>query len=69
MNKLQIKGLMNEQNGRQKQKKACVDGKRLDCIEAREEALMGKLQQRMGKGDEEIEEMIDEEDEKHPDEE
>lgn len=66
MNKLQLKGMVNERQGLQKQQEACRKGSDdPDCIEAKEEALTGKLQRRMGKGDEEIEEMIDEEDEKH----
>ncbi|EMR02541.1 hypothetical protein [Cesiribacter andamanensis] len=67
MTNLEIKGERNERNGRQKKQQACSSGDKLDCIEAREEELTGKLQKKLGKGDEAIENMIDEEDEKHED--
>jgi uncharacterized protein YjbJ (UPF0337 family) len=67
MNKLQKKGELNEQKGRLKQQQADETGDRLRCIEGKEEELTGKLQKEMGRGDEAVEELMDEEDEKHPD--
>lgn len=67
MNKLEKKGAINEQKGRRKQQQAGINGDRLACIEGKEEELTGKLQKEMGKGDEAIEELMEEEDEKNPD--
>jgi uncharacterized protein YjbJ (UPF0337 family) len=54
MNKLQIKGNWNEFKGRLKQRFADLTDDDLRFVEGKEDELMGRLQQRLGKSKEEI---------------
>lgn len=60
MSKLEIKGELNRRKGRRKQIEAAATGDPLKKIEGKEEELVGKLQKRFGKGDQEILNAIDE---------
>lgn len=60
MSRLEIKGEKNVRKGRQKQKEAARTQDPLACIQGKEEELVGKLQKRYGKSDEEILKAIDE---------
>ena len=58
MTKLDIKGNWNEIKGKLKQKYAQLTDDDLTFAEGKEEELMGRLQQRIGKKKEEIREEI-----------
>jgi uncharacterized protein YjbJ (UPF0337 family) len=59
MTKLDIKGNWNEIKGKLKQKYAQLTDDDLTFAEGKEEELMGRLQQRIGKNKEEIREEIE----------
>jgi uncharacterized protein YjbJ (UPF0337 family) len=59
MTKLDIKGNWNEIKGKLKQKYAQLTDDDLTFAEGKEEELMGRLQQRIGKKKEEIREEIE----------
>jgi uncharacterized protein YjbJ (UPF0337 family) len=54
MNKLQIKGNWNEIKGKLKQKYAQLTDDDLTFAEGKEDELLGRLQQRLGKSKEEV---------------
>lgn len=54
MTKLQIKGSWNETKGKLKQKYAQLTDDDLTFVEGKEEEMLGRLQQRLGKDKEEI---------------
>ena len=54
MTKLQIKGSWNEIQGKLKQKYAELTDDDLTFAEGKEEELLGRLQQRLGKSKEEV---------------
>ena len=54
MTKLQIKGSWNEIQGKLKQKYAQLTDDDLTFAEGKEEELLGRLQQRLGKSKEEV---------------
>ena len=54
MTKLQIKGSRNEIQGKLKQKYAELTDDDLTFAEGKEEELLGRLQQRLGKSKEEV---------------
>jgi uncharacterized protein YjbJ (UPF0337 family) len=60
MNKLQIKGSWNEIKGKLKQKFADLTDDDLTFAEAKEDEMLGRLQQRLGKSEEEIRRAIEE---------
>ena len=60
MNKLQIKGSWNEMKGKLKQKFADLTDDDLTFAEGKEDELLGRLQQRLGKSKEEIRRTIEE---------
>ncbi len=60
MNKLQIKGNWNEIKGKLKQKYADLTDDDLTFAEGKEDELLGRLQQRLGKSEEEIRRAIEE---------
>jgi uncharacterized protein YjbJ (UPF0337 family) len=60
MNKLQIKGNWNEIKGKLKQKYAQLTDDDLTFAEGKEEELLGRLQQRLGKNKEEVRREIEE---------
>lgn len=60
MNKLQIKGNWNEIKGKLKQKFADLTDDDLTFAEGKEDELLGRLQQRLGKSEEEIRRAIEE---------
>ena len=60
MNKLQIKGSWNEIKGKLKQKYAQLTDDDLTFAEGKEEELLGRLQQRLGKSKEEVRREIEE---------
>ena len=60
MNKLQIKGNWNEIKGKLKQKFADLTDDDLVYAEGREDELLGRLQQRLGKSEEEIRRAVEE---------
>ena len=60
MNKLQIKGNWNEIKGKLKQKFADLTDDDLTFAEGKEDEMLGRLQQRLGKSEEEIRRAIDE---------
>ena len=60
MNKLQIKGNWNEIKGKLKQKYAQLTNHDLTFAEGKEEELLGRLQQRLGKSKEEVRREIEE---------
>lgn len=59
MNKLQIKGSWNEVKGKLKQKYADLTDDDLTFAEGKEDELLGRLQQRLGKSKEEIRRAIE----------
>lgn len=59
MTKLQIKGSWNEVKGRLKQKYAELTDDDLTFAEGKEEELLGRLQQRLGKSKEETRAMVE----------
>ena len=60
MNKLQIKGNWNEIKGKLKQKFADLTDDDLIFAEGKEDELVGRLQQRLGKSEEDIQRAIEE---------
>jgi uncharacterized protein YjbJ (UPF0337 family) len=60
MNKLQIKGNWNEIKGKLKQKYADLTDDDLIFAEGKEDELVGRLQQRLGKSEEDIRRAIEE---------
>ena len=60
MTKLQIKGSWNEIKGKLKQKYAQLADDDLTFAEGKEEELLGRLQQRLGKSKEEVRREIEE---------
>ena len=60
MNKLQIKGNWNEIKGKLKQKYAQLTDDDLTFAEGKEEELLGRLQQRIGKSKDEVRREIEE---------
>ena len=60
MTRLQIKGNWNEVKGKLKQKYAQLTDDDLTFAEGKEEELLGRLQQRLGKNKDEIRRAIEE---------
>ena len=60
MNKLQIKGSWNEVKGKLKQKFADLTDDDLTFAEGKEDEMLGRLQQRLGKSEEEVRRAIEE---------
>lgn len=60
MNKLQIKGNWNEIKGKLKQRFADLTDDDLTFAEGKEDEMLGRLQQRLGKSEEEIRRVIEE---------
>ena len=60
MNKLQIKGNWNETKGKLKQKFADLTDDDLTFAEGKEDEMLGRLQQRLGKSEEEVRRAIEE---------
>ena len=60
MNKLQIKGNWNEIKGKLKQKFANLTDDDLTFAEGKEDEMLGRLQQRLGKSEEEVRRAIEE---------
>jgi uncharacterized protein YjbJ (UPF0337 family) len=60
MNKLQIKGNWNQIKGKLKQKFADLTDDDLTFAEGKEDEMLGRLQQRLGKSEEEIRRAIEE---------
>ena len=60
MNKLQIKGNWNEIKGKLKQKFADLTDDDLTFAEGKEDEMLGRLQQRLGKSEEDIRRAIEE---------
>ena len=54
MTKLQMKGSWNEVKGKLKQKYAQLTDDDLQFVEGKEDELLGRLQQRLGKNKEEL---------------
>lgn len=59
MNKLNIKGNWNEVAGKLKQKFANLTDDDLLFVEGKEEELLGKLQQKLGKSKAEVRQLIE----------
>ena len=60
MNKTQIKGTWNIAKGKLKQKFAQLRDDDLRYVEGKEDELVGRIQKRLGKSQEEVEKLIDE---------
>ena len=60
MTKLQMKGSWNEMKGKLKQKYAQLTDDDLTFAEGKEEELLGRLQQRLGKAKEDIRRVLEE---------
>jgi uncharacterized protein YjbJ (UPF0337 family) len=60
MNKLQVKGNWNEIKGKLKQRYADLTDDDLTFAEGKEDEVLGRLQQRLGKSEEEIRRAIEE---------
>ena len=60
MNKLQIKGNWNEIKGKLKQKFADLTDDDFTFAEGKEDEMLGRLQQRLGKSEEEIRRALEE---------
>ena len=60
MNKLQIKGNWNEIKGKLKQKFADLTDDDLTFAEGKEDEMLGRLQHRLGKSEEEVRRAIEE---------
>jgi uncharacterized protein YjbJ (UPF0337 family) len=60
MNKLQIKGNWNEIKGKLKQKFADLTDDDLTFVEGKEDEMLGRLQRRLGKSEEEVRRAIEE---------
>ena len=59
MNKLQFKGSWNEIKGKLKQKYAQLTDDDLKYAEGKDDELIGRLQQRLGKSAEEVRHMLE----------
>ena len=59
MNKLQFKGSWNEIKGKLKQKYAQLTDDDLAYTEGKDEELIGKLQEKLGKSAEEVRQMLE----------
>lgn len=59
MNKLDIKGKENINKGRRKQEEATKTGDGLKCIDGKEDELVGRIQKKFSKGEDEVLERID----------
>ena len=60
MNRLQIKGNWNEIKGKLKQKFADLTDDDLTFTEGKEDEMLGRLQQRLGKSEEEVRRAVEE---------
>jgi uncharacterized protein YjbJ (UPF0337 family) len=60
MSKLQIKGNWNEIKGKLKQKFADLTDDDLTFTEGKEDEMLGRLQQRLGKSEEEVRRAVEE---------
>ena len=60
MNKLQIKGNWNVMKGKLKQKYANLTDDDLQYVEGKEDELIGRIQRRTGKTQEQIEDALEE---------
>jgi len=60
MNKLQFKGSWNEIKGKLKQKYAQLTDDDLTYSEGKEDELIGKLQKKLGKSEEEVRKVLQE---------
>lgn len=60
MNTLQLKGAWNEIKGKLKQQYGDLTDDDLTYIEGKEDELLGRLQQKLGKSKEEVKKLIDE---------
>ena len=60
MNQLQIKGNWNEIKGKLKQKFADLTDDDLTFTEGKEDEMLGRLQQRLGKSEEEVRRAVEE---------
>ncbi len=60
MNSLQLKGAWNEIKGKLKQQYGDLTDDDLTYTEGKEDELLGKLQQKLGKSKEEVKKLIDE---------
>ncbi|WP_109695612.1 CsbD family protein [Chitinophaga deserti] len=60
MNSLQLKGAWNEIKGKLKQQYGDLTDDDLTYTEGKEDELLGKLQQKLGKTKEEVKKLIDE---------
>lgn len=58
MNKLNLKGNWNEVKGKLKAKYADLTDDDLKFVEGKEEELLGRLQQKLGKSKEEVQKII-----------
>ena len=59
MNKLQIKGSWNELKGKLKQQYGSLTDDDLVFSEGKEDELLGRLQKKLGKGKDEVRQMIE----------
>jgi len=59
MNKLQIKGSWNELKGKLKQQYGNLTDDDLVFSEGKEDELLGRLQKKLGKGNDEVRQMIE----------
>ena len=59
MNKLQFKGEWHELKGKLRQKFADLTDDDMNYVEGQEEELLGHLQKKLGKSQQEISEMLD----------
>ena len=59
MNKLQFKGSWNEIKGKLKQKYGNLTDNDLAFAEGKEDELLGRLQKKLGKSKEEVQQMIE----------
>ena len=59
MNKLQIKGSWNELKGKLKQQYGNLTDDDLVFSEGKEDELLGRLQKKLGKGEDEVRQMIE----------
>lgn len=62
MSRLEAKGEHNKQIGRLKQQEAAEKNDPFACVEGKEEELVGKLQEKFGKDEEEILDAIEQAD-------
>ncbi|WP_298713926.1 MULTISPECIES: CsbD family protein [Chitinophaga] len=59
MNSLQLKGAWNEIKGKLKQQYGDLTDDDLTYVEGKEDELLGRLQQKLGKSKEEVKKLID----------